>query len=56
MIKKYKLIVQDYFKILKLNKIYKIKDDRYIVSDIDDTIRLYGITKWQLENMFEEVK
>lgn len=56
MIKEYRLIVQDYFKELKLNKVYKIKDNRYIVSDADDSIKLYSVTKWQLENMFEEVK
>lgn len=55
MIKEYKLIVQDYFNELELNKIYKIKDNRYIVSEVDDTIKLYSVTRWQLENMFEEV-
>lgn len=55
MIKEYKLVLQDYFNELELGKIYRIKDDRYIVSDVDDTIRLYSVTKWQLENMFEEV-
>jgi len=55
MIKKYKLIVQDTFNKLELNKIYKIKNNRYIVSDVDDTIILYGVSSWQLKNMFEEV-
>lgn len=55
MIKKYKLIVQDTFNKLELNKIYKIKDNRYIVADVDDTIILYGVSSWQLKNMFEEV-
>lgn len=55
MIKEYKLVVQDYFNELELGKIYRIKDDRYIVSDVDDTIRLYSVTRWQLENMFKEV-
>lgn len=56
MIKEYKLIIQDTFKNLKLNKIYKIKDNKYIVSDVDDTIILYGVTKWQLENIFELIE
>lgn len=56
MIKEYKLIVQDHFNELELNKIYKIKDNKYIVSDVNDTIILYRITKWQLENMFKEVE
>lgn len=56
MIKKYKLIVQDTFNKLELNKIYKIKDNRYIVADVDDTIILYGVSSWQLKNMFEEVQ
>ena len=55
MIKKYKLIVQDTSNKLELNKIYKIKNNRYIVSDVDDTIILYGVSSWQLKNMFEEV-
>ena len=55
MIKEYKLIVQDYFKELELNKVYKILDDRYIVSDNDVTIKLYCVTQWQLKNMFKEV-
>lgn len=56
MIKEYKLIVQDHFNELELNKVYKIKDNKYIVSDVNDTIILYRITKWQLENMFKEVE
>lgn len=55
MIKKYKLIVQDTSNKLELNKIYKIKNNRYIVSDVDDTIILYGVSSWQLKNMFKEV-
>lgn len=56
MIKKYKLIIQDTFNKLELNKIYKIKDNRYILADVDDTIILYGVSSWQLKNMFEEVQ
>lgn len=56
MIKKYKLIIQDTSNKLELNKIYKIKNNRYIVSDVDDTIILYGVSSWQLKNMFEEVQ
>lgn len=55
MIKKYKLIIQDTSNKLELNKIYKIKNNRYILSDVDDTIILYGVSSWQLKNMFEEV-
>lgn len=54
MIKEYKLVMQDYFKELELNKVYKIKDN-YIVSESDTSIRLYYVTKWQLENMFIEL-
>ena len=54
MMKKYKLIVQDTFNKLELNKIYKIKNDRFIVNDRENTI-LYSITQYQLKNMFQEV-
>ena len=54
MIKKYKLIIQDTFNKLELNKIYKIKNNRYIVNDREDAI-LYSITQYQLKNMFQEV-
>lgn len=53
---KYKCIIQDTCDKLKLGKIYKIKNKRYIVSDIDETIILFGITQWQLNNLFKEVK
>ena len=53
MIEKYKCIMQDTYDKLKLGKIYKIKNKRYIVSDIDDTIILFGITQWQLNNLFK---
>ena len=57
MIEKYKCIMQDTYDNLKLGKIYKIKNKRYVVSDIDDTIILFGITQWQLNNLFKsEVK
>ena len=53
MIEKYKCIMQDTHDKLKLGKIYKIKNKRYVVSDIDDTIILFGITQWQLNNLFK---
>lgn len=56
MIKKYKLIVNDTFNLLELNKIYKIKNNRLIVSDNDDSIILYGLSNWMIKNMFIEVK
>lgn len=54
MIKKYKLIIQDTFNKLELNKIYKIKNDRFIVNDRENAI-LYSITQYQLKTMFQEV-
>lgn len=54
MIKKYRLIIQDTFNKLELNKIYKIKNDRFIVNDRENAI-LYSITQYQLKNMFQEV-
>ena len=51
--KRYKLIKQDTFNKLELNKIYNI-DDYIIYNDIE-TIKMYRITKWQFENLFEEV-
>lgn len=54
MIKKYRLIIQDTFNKLELNKIYKIKNDRFIVNDRENVI-LYSITQYQLKNMFQEV-
>lgn len=53
MIENYKCINRDIYDKLKLGKIYKIKNKRYIVSDIDDTIILFGITQWQLNNLFK---
>lgn len=53
MIEKYKCIIQDTYGKLKLGKIYKIKNKRYVVSDINDTIILFGITQWQLNNLFK---
>lgn len=55
MIEQYRLIVQDTFKNLEVGKIYNIKDNRYIVSDNDETIILYGITQYQLQNMFKKI-
>lgn len=54
MIKKYRLIMQDTFNKLELNKIYKIKNDRFIVNDRENAV-LYSITQYQLKNMFQEV-
>lgn len=57
-IKKFRLIAQDTFNKLELGKIYNIKNLGYgygIVSNICNEIILYSISKWQLENMFEEV-
>lgn len=56
MLKRYKLINQDTFKKLELGKIYTLLDNKYIVNDEDQSIKIYYITKWQLKNMFKEVK
>lgn len=56
MIKEYKLIIQDTFNKLELGKTYRIKNNRYIVSDVDDTIILYCVTQYQLNNMFKKVE
>ena len=53
MIEKYKCIMKDTYDKFKLFKIYKIKNKKYVVSDIDDTIILFGITQWQLNNLFK---
>lgn len=56
--KKYRLIVCDTTHKLTIDKIYKIRDfgnHLSIVSDVCDDIELYIVTKWQLDNMFEEV-
>lgn len=50
--KKYKLIVQDTFNKLELDKVYNIKDN--IIYD-DGVIGLYRVTSHQLDIMFEEV-
>ena len=55
---KYELIKQDTFNNLTLGKIYTIKDfgnHKSIVNPNDDTIQIYIITEWQLENMFIKV-
>ena len=51
--KKYKLIKQDTFNELELGKVYDIKDK--IIYNDTETIKMYRVTRWQLENMFEEV-
>lgn len=51
--KKYKLIIQDTFNKLELGKVYNIKD--YILYNDDETIKMYRLSKYQLETMFEEV-
>ena len=53
--KKYRLIIQDTFNKLELNKIYKIKNNRYIVNDKEDCI-LYSLPSYMIKKMFEEVK
>lgn len=40
--------------LIEFNKIYKIKNDRFIVNDRENAI-LYSITQYQLKNMFQEV-
>ncbi len=51
--KRYRLIKQDTFNKLELNKIYNIDD--YTLYNDSGTIKMYRITEWQLKNMFEEV-
>lgn len=51
--KKYMLIKQDYFNDLELGKIYNIKDN--VIYNDAGTVKLFRVTCWQLENMFEEV-
>lgn len=51
--KRYRLIKQDTFNKLELNKIYNIND--CIIYNDNKTIKMYRITKWQLNNMFKEV-
>lgn len=58
MIKEYELIKQDTLNQLELGKIYKIKNFKNfkaIVSNVNDSIILYHVTNWQLDNMFKEV-
>lgn len=50
---RYKLIVQDYFNELELGKVYNIKDN--FIYNSCGNIKLYRVTRWQLENMFEKV-
>ena len=50
---KYMLIKQDYFNDLELGKIYNIKDN--VIYNDAGTVKLFRVTSWQLENMFEEV-
>ena len=51
--KKCMLIKQDYFNELELGKIYNIKDN--VIYNDAGTVKLFRLTSWQLENMFEEV-
>lgn len=51
--KRYKLIKQDTFNELELGKVYNIKDN--IIYNDKGTVKMYRVTRWQLENMFEEV-
>ena len=51
--KKYKLIKQDTFNKLELGKVYNIKDN--IIYNDTETVKIFRVTRWQLENMFEEV-
>lgn len=51
--KKYRCIKQDTFNKLELGKIYNIKD--YVIYNDFSNITLFHLTRWQLENMFEEV-
>lgn len=51
--KQYKLIAQDTFNKLELNKIYNIKNN-WLYNE-NKTIKIYRITNYQLKNMFEEV-
>ena len=51
--KKYKLIKQDAFNKVELGKVYNIKDN--IIYNDTNTIKMFRVTRWQLENMFEEV-
>lgn len=50
---KYMLIKQDYFNDLELGKIYNIKDN--VIYNDAGTVKMFRVTSWQLENMFEEV-
>ena len=49
----YECIKQDTFNKLKVNKIYKIKDN--IVYNDAENIALYRLTTYQLEKMFRKV-
>ena len=51
--KKYRCIKQDTFSKLEVGKIYNIKD--YVIYNDFSNIPLYRLTRWQLENMFEEI-
>ena len=51
--KKYMLIKQGYFNDLELGKIYNIKDN--VIYNDAETVKMFRVTSWQLENMFEEV-
>lgn len=51
--KKYRCIKQDTFNKLELEKIYNIKN--YVIYNDFSNIPLFRLSRWQLENMFEEV-
>lgn len=51
---RYKLIKQDLQGKLQLGKIYNIED--YTIYNVLGMIKIYRLTRWQLENMFEKVK
>lgn len=55
MIKYYKLLTADTFGRLEVGKIYPVKNNRFILNQRENAI-MYGVTSWQLENMFQEVK
>ena len=51
--KKYRCIKQDTFNKLELEKIYNINN--YVIYNDFSNIPLFRLSRWQLENMFEEV-